>query len=98
MTSFSLRTLTEAAEVRTQRRAIFGPAGRSVARSVRSRSNKIRDDDVGVGIDVQVQVERAIRVDYDPKTHRKSRIVWDRRRSDINNGKAPLTSPDRWEV
>src|ERR1700753_3711584 len=98
MTRFSLCTLAEAAEVRTQRRAIFGPTGRSVARNIRSRSNKICDGDGGVGIDVQVQVERAIRVDYDPKTHRKSRIVWDRRRSDINNGKAPLTSPDRWEL
>lgn len=83
----------EAAEVRAQREFIFSPRGR-VARS----GNVVRDENGSVNLDVQVQIERAVMVDYHPKTHWKAGVFWDRRPTGIDITNGGSADPAQWEL
>jgi len=89
----------EAAEVRAQRWYVFGPPGRgaSIAQNVGPR--KEHDENGGLNLDVQVQIEQAVMVDYNPKTHRKPRVLdLDRKRSEIDGGDSSSTDQGQWEL
>jgi hypothetical protein len=88
LTGTPLRTPTEAAEARAHRGFTFGPIGRGMAHNVRT----------GKDLDVQVQIEQAVMVDYDPRTHRQPREFWERKQSGIANRDTSPGDQGQWEL
>jgi len=88
LTDLPPRTLAEAAEAHAQQGFVFGPTCRGIAHNVRT----------GKGIGVQVQVEQAVMVDYDTRTHRKPRVLWERKETEIESGDTLSGDQGQWEL